>query len=303
MEKEAIVTKFKQIQDNICEALEFEDGSGKFIEDLWYPNSGGVGRTRIINNGKVIEKGGVNFTEIKGVLTQDTLKKVLHIDIDNPAADFFATGISIVIHPINPLVPIIHMNVRYFEMSDGSWWFGGGIDLTPHYVDLADAKYFHQQLKQICDKHNPDYYSKFKTWADNYFYLSHRNETRGIGGIFFDRLNDQNYASKEALFSFVTDLATAFIPIYIYLMHKNKLLPYTEEQQQWQYIRRGRYVEFNLLYDRGTRFGLDTGGRVESILMSLPKIANWVYNYTPQENSAEYQTLRFLKKDIDWLGF
>jgi coproporphyrinogen III oxidase len=185
-------------------------------------------------------------------------------------ADFFATGVSIVFHPVSPRVPIIHMNVRYFEMSNGVNWFGGGIDLTPHYVDLEDAKWFHEQLKAVCDRHDAAYYPKYKTWADDYFFNVHRKETRGVGGIFFDRLTPSEGKTKEELFAFVQDVGLAFAPIYTHLIAKNGDLPYTEAEQEWQAIRRSRYAEFNLVYDKGTKFGLDTEGRTESILMSMP---------------------------------
>ena len=199
------------------------------------------------------------------------------------------------------MVPIIHMNVRYFEMDNGTWWFGGGIDLTPHYVNEEDAKFFHQTLKDVCDKHDVTYHPKFKKWADDYFYLKHRKETRGIGGIFFDRLGGQDGHTKESRFAFVKDVGEAFAPIYTHLIAKNKETAYGENEQKWQALRRGRYVEFNLVWDKGTKFGLDTNGRTESILMSMPPMANWVYNHQVEEGSAEAQTLGLLKKGIEWV--
>jgi coproporphyrinogen III oxidase len=215
--------------------------------------------------------------------------------------DFYATGVSIVLHPYNPMVPIIHMNVRYFEMSNGVSWFGGGIDLTPHYVDEEDARFFHRHLKQVCDQHNPAYYPRFKTWADDYFYLRHRQETRGIGGIFFDQLSPDASNTRESLFSFVRELGERFAPIYTHLMRKNSALPFGEKEQKWQALRRGRYVEFNLVWDRGTKFGLDTDGRTESILVSMPPQAQWVYNYQPEEGSQEMTTLQWLRKGVEWV--
>lgn len=218
---------------------------------------------------------------------------------------FTATGVSIVMHPQSPKVPIIHMNVRYFELSNGTCWFGGGIDLTPHYVVEEDAIFFHNQLKNACDKHHPAFYPKFKIWADDYFYIPHRDETRGIGGIFFDYLkpdesgNGQNL-SKEALFGFVKEVGESFAPIYTRLMAKHRDDAFTDEEKQWQFLRRGRYVEFNLVWDRGTKFGLETNGRTESILMSLPPQANWAYNLKPETGSAEAATLNLLKKGVDW---
>ncbi|MDH5365607.1 MAG: oxygen-dependent coproporphyrinogen oxidase [Cyclobacteriaceae bacterium] len=293
--KNQITDWFKGLQDTICKALEKEDENGQFHEDKWERPGGGGGRTRIIYEGNVIEKGGVNFSAVEGK-TPQVILNALNLD----QADFFATGVSIVIHPNSPMVPIIHMNVRYFEMSNGTWWFGGGIDLTPHYVNEEDAKFFHNSLKQVCDKHHPSYYPKFKQWADDYFYIKHRKETRGVGGIFFDRLSEKEELSKEAIFEFVKDVGNEFAPIYTHLMNKNKRLPFNETQKQWQLLRRGRYVEFNLVYDKGTKFGLDTDGRTESILMSLPSQANWTYNHQVEKNSAEEKTLSLLTKGVNW---
>jgi coproporphyrinogen III oxidase len=193
------------------------------------------------------------------------------------------------------------MNVRYFEMSNGVWWFGGGIDLTPHYVVEEDAKFFHAALKTTCDKHQANYYADFKQWADNYFYINHRKETRGVGGVFFDKLTASKEITKEQLFAFVQDVGNTFAPTYVKLMNKNKTKSFTPENKQWQLLRRGRYVEFNLVYDKGTKFGLETNGRIESILMSLPKTAGWEYNFNPQPNSEEAKTLALLKKGISWV--
>lgn len=293
--KDTITQWFMQLQDNICDALEQEDGKGEFREDKWERPGGGGGRTRILTEGNVIEKGGVNFSAVYGKTPEQILKA-----LNLPEAEFYATGVSIVIHPNSPMVPIIHLNVRYFEMSNGTWWFGGGIDLTPHYVNEEDAKFFHSKLKTACDKHDPAYYSKFKKWADDYFFIKHRNETRGVGGLFFDRLSGDE-SDKEKLFGFVQDVGNAFVPTYTHLIDKNKTLPYTEAKKEWQMLRRGRYVEFNLVYDKGTKFGLDTDGRTESILMSLPTQAGWTYNYEPQSGSEEEKTLGLLKKGIDWV--
>lgn len=284
-----------QLQDDICRQLEEADEVGKFEQDRWERPGGGGGRTRVIQ-GQHIEKGGVNFSAVEGDLPE---KIASALQLKN-AAQFFATGVSIVLHPRNPHVPIIHMNVRYFEMSTGEWWFGGGIDLTPHYIVKADARFFHQHLKAVCDKHHADYYPKFKQWADDYFYLKHRKETRGIGGIFYDRLSSQDGFSKEERFAFTQDVGRAFCEMYIPLIQKNKDKSFSQEEKDWQYIRRGRYVEFNLIWDKGTKFGLDTDGRTESILMSLPPHANWLYNHRPDTDSQEYKTLELLKKGIDW---
>jgi coproporphyrinogen III oxidase len=295
--KEQITDWFKLLQDTICDALECEDGKGKFQEDNWLREEGGGGRTRILQNGNVIEKGGVNFSAVHGNVPSFLQKE----NSDSTSSDtFYATGVSIVIHPNNPMVPIIHMNVRYFEMSTGVWWFGGGIDLTPHYVDATDAKLFHQALKNSCDKHKSNYYSDFKKWADDYFFIPHRNETRGVGGIFFDRLTSTQEMDKEKLFAFVQDIGNTFAPVYTALMNKNKDKQFSEENKNWQLLRRGRYVEFNLVYDKGTKFGLETNGRIESILMSLPQLAGWTYDFKPLKNSEEETTVSFLRKGIDW---
>lgn len=295
--KEQITEFFKSLQDSICQSIENTDGNAKFQEDLWQRPEGGGGRTRVIENGKILAKGGVAFSAVYGPLHE----KMLQSMGINEQVDFYATGVSIVIHPINPFVPIIHMNVRYFEMENGQFWFGGGIDLTPHYVDDEDATYFHQQLKTVCDTHSTAFYPKFKTWADDYFYNAHRNETRGIGGIFFDYLKPDNNFSKAQLFEFVKAVGQSFAPIYTHFMRKNWEIPFNQTHIDWQNIRRGRYVEFNLVHDRGTKFGLETNGRVESILMSMPPEANWKYNYMPDSQSIEGQSQSKLVKGLDWI--
>jgi coproporphyrinogen III oxidase len=292
---ETIADWFKGLQDRICSSLETLDGKGKFQEDLWVRPEGGGGRTRIIE-GDLIEKGGVNFSEVHGVLSEQAAK-ALHTQ----PGSFFATGVSIVLHPKNPMMPIIHMNVRYFEMNDSIWWFGGGIDLTPHYIVPEDAKFFHQYLKNTCDKHHAEYHPKFKKWADDYFFIRHRNETRGVGGIFFDRLSNKDGFSKEERFGFTQDVGESFVPIYEHLANQNRDLPYSDQEKDWQFHRRGRYVEFNLVWDRGTKFGLETNGRTESILMSLPAQASWTYNHQVEPNSREAFTLANLNKEADWL--
>ena len=299
--KEQIAADYQQIQDEICRALEVVDGKAKFEEEKWERDGGGGGRTRVIQNGNIFEKGGVNFSAVHGQLPEQ-MQRALKVDKD----EFFATGVSIVIHPNHPLVPIIHMNIRYFEMPavDGAEpvrWFGGGIDLTPHYVINSDAQYFHSQLKTVCDKFNTGFYPKFKPWADDYFFIKHRNETRGIGGIFYDKLVATDDLSWETIFEFSKALGRSFIPTYTELVNRNRDKPFTDDQQQWQYQRRSRYTEFNLVYDAGTKFGLETNGRIESILMSLPPTAKWLYNYQPQSGSEEERTLSLLKKGIGWV--
>lgn len=294
--KETIAEKFRKIQQYICEALEKGDGVGTFETDIWDRPQGGGGITRVLTDGQVIAKGGVAFSAVHGPTPEKILRKLAL-----EKADFFATGVSIVIHPKSPMVPIIHMNIRYFEMSNGTYWFGGGIDLTPHYVDQEDARYFHQQLKNLCDAYHPTYYAKFKKWADDYFYIPHRKETRGIGGIFFDRLIAGEDMPFSKLLAFVEGIGLLFPKIYCHFMAKNNKLPYGENELKWQSLRRGRYVEFNLVWDAGTKFGLDTDGRTESILMSMPPMAHWEYNYVPASNTKESATLQLLKKDINWL--
>lgn len=299
--KEQITDAYKQIQDEICAGLELADGKGKFEEELWMREGGGGGRTRIIQDGNILEKGGVNFSAVEGKLPE-SIKKAFGVSED----DFFATGVSIVIHPNHPWIPIIHMNIRYFEMVSESAkelrWFGGGIDLTPHYVIGEDARFFHQSLKMTCDKFKDDFYSKFKKWADDYFFIKHRTETRGVGGIFYDRLNpDSTGLEWDDIFEFSKAVGRTFLPVYTELIERNKNKTYTEQHKQWQYQRRSRYVEFNLVYDAGTKFGLETNGRVESILMSLPPQANWVYNYKTVTGTEEEKTLDLLKKGINWI--
>lgn len=293
MQREEIAEWFRGLQERICTQLETCDGQAKFEEDLWERPGGGGGRSRVIQGGNVFEKGGVNFSAVHGELP-DNIRTKLGLN----SAKFFATGVSIVIHPVNPHVPIIHMNVRHFELEGETWWFGGGIDLTPHYVIDEDAKLFHNALKTSCDLHDSDYYSKFKEWADNYFFIKHRKETRGIGGIFFDRINNGDKASD---FEFVKSIGETFAPTYVELVNKHKQQSFTQEEQDWQALRRSRYVEFNLLYDKGTKFGLDTDGRTESILMSMPPMAKWAYDFKPEPGSLEAETLGKLIKGIDWV--
>lgn len=298
MKKEDIAHTYRQIQDEITSALEALDGGTKFQEELWQREGGGGGRTRIIQDGHIFEKGGVNFSEVYGKLPEP-IKKAFGVDEEH----FFATGVSIVIHPNNPWVPIIHMNIRYFELNEQIRWFGGGIDLTPHYVIEEDAAYFHRSLKAVCDRHSEDFYQKFKVWADDYFYIKHRQETRGIGGIFYDKLTPEKTGlSYEEIFTFSCELGRLFPQVYTELVERNRRTDFTEQEKEWQLLRRGRYVEFNLVYDAGTKFGLETNGRIESILMSLPAQANWFYNYQPQAGSREEYTLSMLKKDINWIS-
>lgn len=294
--RESIKAAYQDIQAHICEQIEAADGSGKFVSDIWERDGGGGGHTRILNHGAVLEKAGVNFSAVEGEL-EATLKKNLKVEADS----FFATGVSIVMHPVNPHVPIIHMNIRYFEMDNGKYWFGGGIDLTPHYVVPEQAQYFHKALKAVCDKHDSAYYPRFKKWADDYFFIPHRDETRGIGGIFYDHLSEDENHTKADLFEFSKSVGMLFSDVYSHLIALNKDKPFSEEEKEWQKIRRGRYVEFNLVYDRGTKFGLQSNGRTESILMSLPEEAKWMYNHQPAEGSPEADTLALLRKGVEWV--
>lgn len=292
---EDYLSYFKTLQNDICKALETTDGLSVFKSDVWQRKEGGGGDSRVITNGAVFEKGGVNFSHVFGKMP-DVLRN------ESRNADFFhATGVSIVIHTQNPFVPIIHMNVRYFEMRDEEngnvvdSWMGGGIDLSPAYPNETDVKFFHEYLKNICDAFDADYYPKFKTWCDNYFTIQHRNQMRGVGGIFFDHLREDENHSKAQIFEFVKAVGNAFAPVYCEIVERNKHKSFSEQNKQWQYIRRGYYTEFNLVYDRGTHFGLKTNGRIESILMSLPPMASWVYNFVPEENSEEQHALQFFQ--------
>jgi len=291
-----IVQRLKELQELICSQLEMTDGLAGFSRDEWKHNDRGGGLTRVITHGNIFEKGGVNFSAVSSELPHFLKSKV-----NERSTEFSATGLSLVLHPKSPMVPIVHMNIRYFETNGGDCWYGGGIDLTPIYIDTAQAKLFHQTLKQACDKHNARYYADFKRWADEYFFLPNRKETRGVGGIFYDYLRPKNESENLELTEFMFDVGSTFIPAYIPIVQSNMHTPYGQSHLDWQRIRRGRYVEFNLLYDRGTRFGLETSGRTESILMSLPPLASWQYNYVPAANSEEEKTLNYLKQNQDWL--
>lgn len=295
--KEDIALIYQDLQDHICSMIESADGKGRFSEDNWDRLEGGGGRTRVFENGEIIEKGGIAFSAVHGPMPEKIQSK-LKVEKSN----FFATGVSIVIHPKSPMVPIIHMNIRYFELDNGTHWFGGGIDLTPHYIDPSDAGHFHREVKKVCDQFDLTYYEKFKTWADDYFYITHRNETRGIGGIFFDRLSAVNDTHFQEILDFSVKIGHLFPEVYGYFMRKNTSIPFGKAEKIWQNLRRGRYVEFNLVWDAGTKFGLDTNGRTESILMSMPPNAGWEYMQKPEVGSAEQFTIDHLKKGIDWLN-
>ena len=291
----------QDLQDTITSKLETIDGKAKFQEDIWKRPEGGGGRTRVIENGNVFEKGGVNISGVHGKLPKSMQAYFKVGDVD-----FFACGLSLVLHPKNPIVPTVHANWRYFEMynKDGDIidsWFGGGQDLTPYYLFEEDAKHFHQTCKTACDKHHSDFYPKFKETCDNYFWNKHRNEARGIGGLFFDYLKETDEFSIEDRYNFVTEVGNSFLNSYVPIVEKRKEIEYTKEHKDWQEIRRGRYVEFNLVHDRGTLFGLKTNGRIESILMSLPPTVQWIYNHHPSENSEENKLLKVLGNPKDWI--
>jgi len=295
--REVIYAWMRGLQDEICAGLEALDGKGRFSEDQWDRAEGGGGRSRVLH-GQHIEKGGVMWSGIEGMMPEK-----IATGLGIAPVHFHATGVSIVLHPINPWVPIIHMNVRYFETAKGLWWFGGGIDVTPHYINPSEAKHFHGQLKAACDVLSTDTYPAYKKWADEYFYIPHRKETRGIGGIFYDRLNQEKGHTKEACWNFTQAVGKSFLACYRPLFLENYQKSYDDQHKLWQKVRRGRYVEFNLVYDRGTKFGLQTDGRIESILMSMPPEADWVYNYQAKEGSPEADTLARLRQGIDWINY
>src|SRR5215471_6297574 len=264
-------THFQGVQDRICQALEGLDPGVRFREDSWERPGGGGGRSRVIEDGALFEKAGVNFSDVHGELSDEMARSM-----PGEGRAFRATGVSLVLHPRSPMIPTVHANLRCFSRP-GAGWFGGGTDLTPVYPWREDAIHFHRTLKEVCDRHDTTYYPRFKKQCDEYFYLPHRGETRGVGGIFFDYVQ----GDLEALFAFVRDVGDAFLPAYLPIVERRRGLPYGEREREFQQMRRGRYVEVNLIYDRGTVFGLKTGGRIESILMSLPAIARWKYAYEP----------------------
>lgn len=299
--KEKFLTYIQNLQNQITSKLEEADGVAKFREDSWERPEGGGGRTRVIENGAVFEKGGVNISAVHGQLPE-TMQKMFNVG----EADFFACGLSLVLHPKNPMVPTVHANWRYFEMYDQAGsiidsWFGGGQDLTPYYLFEEDARHFHQTCKMACDRHDSEFYPKFKKQCDQYFRNTHRNEARGIGGLFFDYCKATAAMPMENWHGFVTEVGDSFLEAYVPIVERRKELPFTDTQRTWQEIRRGRYVEFNLVHDKGTLFGLKTNGRIESILMSLPPRVQWVYDHHPEPGSAEEQLVKVLKNPIEWI--
>jgi coproporphyrinogen III oxidase len=316
------VSQFMQsLQNEICQGLEALDGEATFQQDQWERPEGGGGRSRVIKQGGVFEQGGVNFSEVWGHQLPPSIL------VQRPEAaghQFYATGTSMVLHPRNPYIPTVHLNYRYFEAGP-VWWFGGGIDLTPYYPFLPDVQHFHYTLKAACDRHHSEYYPAFKRWCDEYFFLKHRSETRGVGGIFFDYQDGQGelyrgpdsnglaatYSQQvgelpqrtwDEIFSFVEDCGQAFLPAYVPIAEKRKHDSYGDRERDFQLYRRGRYVEFNLVYDRGTIFGLQTNGRTESILMSLPPLVRWEYGYQPEPGSPEHGLYDVFLKPQDWLA-
>ena len=288
---------FSALQDEICAALEKLDGVARFREDLWQREEGGGGRTRVMEGGALFEKAGVNFSEVHGAFDESFAGRLPVGD----GTDFFATGISLVLHPLNPFVPTVHANFRYLERGS-SGWFGGGSDLTPYYPYVEDAVHFHQTLKLACDRFDSTFYPRFKKWCDEYFFIKHRNESRGVGGIFFDYLTGGRDEPRaiESIFEFVQGVGRAFLPAYLPIAERRGQEPYTDREREFQLIRRGRYVEFNLVYDRGTQFGLETRGRAESILMSLPPLVRWVYDFKPAMGSREAEAWEYFQPR-DWL--
>ncbi|MDA7798718.1 oxygen-dependent coproporphyrinogen oxidase [Flavobacteriaceae bacterium] len=299
--KDQFYKHIENLQDSITSKIEEVDGLAKFKEDIWQRQEGGGGRTRVIENGAIFEKGGVNISAVHGELPE-VLRKQFNAD----EGTFFACGLSLVLHPINPMIPTVHANWRYFEMYDTTGkmvtqWFGGGQDLTPYYLFDEDAIHFHTVCKNVCDSYSPDFYSTFKKNCDDYFWNAHREEARGVGGLFFDYLKATNSFTILDRYNFVTAVGASFLESYLPIVKKRKDIPFTISQKDWQEIRRGRYVEFNLVHDRGTLFGLKTNGRIESILMSLPPVVQWKYNHHPEKESEEERLIAVLTNPKEWV--
>ena len=299
--KDKFYAYIEQLQDTITSKLEKVDGKTTFKEDVWVRPEGGGGRTRVIENGAVFEKGGVNISGVHGELP-DSMKAYFGVK----DANFFACGLSLVLHPKNPMVPTVHANWRYFELYGKNGeivdqWFGGGQDLTPYYLFDEDAVHFHSVCKTACDRHNATFYNTYKKRCDEYFWNAHRNEARGIGGLFFDYCKATEEMNMQNWYNFVTEVGNSFLSSYVPIVTKRKDLDYTKEQRDWQEIRRGRYVEFNLVHDKGTLFGLKTNGRIESILMSLPPHVQWRYDHQPEKGSEEERLLNVLMKPKEWV--
>ncbi|MDT7832917.1 oxygen-dependent coproporphyrinogen oxidase [Flavobacteriaceae bacterium S356] len=299
--KEQFYQYILNLQDTITTKLEEVDGVAKFQEDLWKRKEGGGGRTRVIENGAIFEKGGVNISAVHGELPE-LLRKQFGVEEGN----FFACGLSLVLHPKNPFIPTVHANWRYFEMYNTAGeivtqWFGGGQDLTPYYLFEEDAVHFHKVCKKACDAHNASFYPTFKETCDQYFWNAHRNEARGVGGLFFDYLKETNSFSIQDRYDFVTQVGGSFLDSYVPIVERRRNIEYEQVHKDWQEVRRGRYVEFNLVHDRGTLFGLKTNGRIESILMSLPPTVQWKYDHHPKKNSEEAKLLDILANPRQWV--
>lgn len=277
-----VETYIQELQQRICFGIENLDTT-KFVQDVWKRPGGGGGLTCILQDGSVIEKGGVNISSVTGTMPADVASR-----LKTKEQEFAVCGISLVIHPTSPRIPTTHMNVRYFEMADGTAWFGGGLDLTPYYPHLEDFRFFHRTIKAACDVVDPAYYSQYKEECDRYFTITHRKEMRGVGGVFFDYLKN-----NDKHFRLIQEIGNSFLDAYLPIIKKRKEETYTTEDKQFQLIRRGRYVEFNLIYDRGTLFGLKTNGRIESILMSLPKEVNFLYDFKPAANSPHAEMTKY----------
>ena len=298
-DKTAVKNYLLKLQDSICDTLADTDGRKNFIEDKWQRPEGGGGRSRILSEGNVIEKGGVNFSHVFG---EDMPASATAHRPELAGRSFEAMGVSLVIHPHNPYIPTSHANIRFFIAEKPGkgpiWWFGGGYDLTPYYGDKADCQHWHQTAKNACDPFGETLYPRFKQWCDEYFHLPHRAEQRGVGGLFFDDFNELGF---EQSFLLTQAIGNSYIPAYLPIINRQKNKPYSERQRHFQLYRRGRYVEFNLVYDRGTLFGLQTGGRTESILMSLPPLVRWDYNWQPETGSLEEELTTFFLQPRDWL--
>ncbi len=298
----AVIRYFKRLQDDLCQQLGEMETTAAFTEDAWRHAHGGGGMTRVIERGALFEKGGVNFSHIKGAqlpaAATAAVNRAHHAD-----APFEAAGVSLGMHPVNPYVPCAHLNLRFFltaaDRQDPTWWFGGGYDLTPCYGFEQDCVHWHQTAKRACDRFDRGYYPRFKEWCDRYFYLKHRDEARGIGGLFFD---DHRQGGFAQAFAFLQGIGDSFIEAYRPIVERRRSTRYTERQRMFQSHRRGRYVEFNLVYDRGTLFGLQSGGRTESILMSMPPVARWQYNWQAQPGSAEHNLVEHYLTPRDWLA-
>lgn len=300
--KEQFVNYILNLQDQITSTLEQLDGKASFQEDNWKRPEGGGGRTRVIENGDIFEKGGVNTSQVHGELPE-AMQKYFGVE----DANFFACGLSLVLHPKSPMVPTVHANWRYFEMYDKEGnivdqWFGGGQDLTPYYLFDEDATHFHQTCKTACDAHDADFYPKYKARCDEYFYNTHRNEGRGIGGLFFDYCKATEERSMQDWYNFVITVGDSFLEAYVPIVERRKDTAFAKEQKDWQEVRRGRYVEFNLVHDKGTLFGLKTNGRIESILMSLPPVVQWKYDYHPAPGSEEERLIKVLQQPKEWVS-